>query len=125
MRDLSKKLKKRRGFTLIEMIAVVCIIAILLGVVGLKVSTVQKSAREKADYSSAQNIATAYYMAVDDGKTITNVNDLVTNGYLQSAPKAQSVDSDFTIDTTNESLSIKAGDKVFYPKTQEDTSKDK
>lgn len=116
----NRKLKKRKGFTLVEMLIVVAIIGILIGIVAIKYGNAQKKAKENADYANATNIATAVYMGQNDGKNqneIDDVDKLVKEKYLSTAPKPQSVNSDkFTISINDEEVTISAGDKQFYPK---------
>ena len=116
-----RKTKKRKGFTLVELVIVVAIIGILAGVVAIKFSGAQKKARENADYANASNIATAVYMTESEGKEgddIKNIDKLVEAKYLSSKPKPQSVTGDFAVeeDAVSKELKVTAGGKTFYPK---------
>lgn len=117
MYNLDIKNKKRRGFTLIEMVIVITIIGILSGIAVTKFSQVQKNAKENADYATASNLATAAMLAINDGKTPATVSDLSNYGYIQFIPKPKSVSGDFIITKDNDdSIEITAGGKTFYPK---------
>ena len=121
MYNLKFKNKKRRGFTLIEMVIVITIIGILSGIAVTKFSQVQKNAKESADYATASNLATAAMIAINDGKSV-NISDLESGGYIQFEPKPKSVSGDFTITKgSDDSIKITAGGKTFYPKESNQT----
>jgi type IV pilus assembly protein PilA len=79
-----KKLKKQGGFTLIEMLIVVAIIAILVAVAIPIVSSAldkTKKATDQANERAAKSVATIQYL--QDGKTGKFVFDAV-NGKLEA-----------------------------------------
>ncbi|MEG0250569.1 MAG: type II secretion system protein [Peptostreptococcus sp.] len=117
------KFRKRKGFTLIEMIVVVTIIGILSGIVAIKYNGAQKMAKENTDYANASVIATAAYMSKENGdgaETYKNAVQLKEKHYLNRVPKPQSVSKEeFTIleeDQDNGDILVKVGEKIFYPK---------
>ena len=62
LKNLRKKInekKKKKGFTLIELIIVIAIIAILAAVAIPKFGAIKESANKKADVANAKNIHTA------------------------------------------------------------------
>lgn len=120
LRKKSTSLKKRGGFSLIELIIVVAIIGILAGIVAVKFTQAQKIAKENADYANASNIATAAILAEHDGKTESEieVDNLISEKYLSTKPKPQSVEGDFDVDVVDGEVTVKVGDKIFYPKLE-------
>lgn len=118
-------MKKRRGFTLIELVMVVAILGVLSSIALVKYTDVSEKSKENSDYITASNIATAAKLAlnsnVEQGKI--NVKYLVDNKYLESQPMVQSISGNKSFDLTfNEGIvTVKVDNKVFYPKDIEDT----
>ena len=93
--------KKRRGFTLVEMVIVITIIGIISSIAITKYSKVQENAKRNADYATAANLATAAMISLSEGNTSVDLDSLYSSGYIQSKPNPKSVDGDFTITTNN------------------------
>ncbi|MDU7241560.1 prepilin-type N-terminal cleavage/methylation domain-containing protein [Clostridium sp.] len=91
-----KNKKKKKGFTLIELIIVIAIIAILAAIAIPKFGDVRKDAAKKSDIANAKTIANAATALiadgdladgtykVDDNTTADNTN--LIEGYLQNSP---------------------------------------
>lgn len=111
--------KNNRGFTLVEIVMVVAILGILSSLAIGKYSKTQETARKNADYVAATSIATAAGIALSDKVDVSSsitLSSLVSEGYLTNIPKPQSVSGDFTLDTTNRNITVKAGNVQFYPR---------
>lgn len=106
---LSKKrnelAKKKKGFTLIELIIVIAIIAILAAIAIPKFGAARQSANDAADKANAKIIATAVTTAVANGEiTSTNqdLSSLVDSDYDKyidggTVPKPKSGSETFTV----------------------------
>lgn len=128
------KKKKRPGYTLVEMVLVITILGILTSLGFMKFGQVQRNAKEKADYVAASSIATAANLAIQDDvgddqkisdlKNIS-IDKLVKMNYLTKVPKPQSKDGEFSIEIKEDTVVVKVGQQVFYPKDykEEDGSK--
>lgn len=92
-----KNKKKKKGFTLIELIIVIAIIAILAALAIPKFGEVRKDAAFKADIANAKTIANAATTLLAE-EALTSpiyVDNTVTSGnkieeYLQNSPKPKS-----------------------------------
>ena len=105
---LKRQNKKKKGFTLIELIIVIAIIAILAAIAIPNFLSIQRKARVKADIASAKTIYDATSALVAEGKIIpgtvlATVTEIGTSpnsnngvkdiqGYLQTIPKPKSID---------------------------------
>ena len=123
-------MKKRKGFTLIEMVIVITIIGILSSIAVTKYSSIQENAKKNADYATAANLATAAMISINDGKnseTDIQPDGLVKNEYIQYEPKSKSLKGEpFVVEAVGDSVTVKVGNKVFYPKdVQQDNNKQK
>ncbi len=65
---MMKNIKKKKGFTLIELIIVISIIAVLAAIAVPKYASIQKDAKVKADIATAKTIADAVTVLVAQEK---------------------------------------------------------
>ena len=98
---MKKNIKKKKGFTLIELIIVIAIIAILAAIAIPNFLSIQRKSRVKADIASAKTIYDATSALVAENKITsdslfvvkTGVDNNVTQ-YLQLVPKSKSINGD-------------------------------
>lgn len=111
MKELLKTKRKRKGFTLIELIIVIAIIAILVAVAIPKFSEIRKNANASADLAAAKTIhsliaaeTTASSGAIADVSTNTPVPADILNK-LDGAKKPKSGTA-FTYTMSNGDIKI-------------------
>ncbi len=110
---LKRQNKKKKGFTLIELIIVIAIIAILAAIAIPNFLSIQRKARVKADIASAKTIYDATSALIAEGKIISTDKGVVftldsntgkvtaepkndedsseLQSYLQTIPKPESI----------------------------------
>ncbi|ENZ00638.1 prepilin-type N-terminal cleavage/methylation domain-containing protein [Clostridium thermobutyricum] len=76
MKDIAKN-KKKKGFTLIEMVAVVAIIGILAAILVPKITGYMKEAKKTAVIDQARKVTQAYETAEMKGKTVDSSGKVV------------------------------------------------
>ena len=87
------KLKKRKGFTLIELMIVISIIGVLAAIAIPNFRTARQKSNQRACYANQKTILGALEMFnLDTGEQMTivsgsNLDKLVAQKYLQSLPK--------------------------------------
>lgn len=82
---------EREGFSLIELIIVIAIMAILIGVVALVVLPYLESSRESTDRAALNEVATAFKSAASVNskyaKTVNGMNSATASGSLDAGLK--------------------------------------
>ena len=110
--------KKRKGFSLIEVVIAITLMAILSGIAMASYTKVQQDAKKNMDYTTAANIATAAQLADADGVTVS-IESLVSNNYLQSTPKSQQNNGGaFTVTASDGKVIVMLGQEQDYPRKE-------
>ncbi len=90
---LINSLKNKKGFTLIELIVVLAVLAIIMAIAVPKFMGVQEQAKIDADKSTAAMIAKAAELyVIRENKTTVSLSDLTTK-YIDSNTKFQYYDN--------------------------------
>ena len=87
MNRMISKLKNRKGFTLIELIVVLAVLAIIMAIAVPRFTGVQTQAKEDADAQTLlmiEKAAELYYAAEKPASATFTAADLVTNGYFDT-----------------------------------------
>lgn len=136
------KNKKKKGFTLIELIIVIAIIAILAAVAIPKFSSISKDAKIKSDIANAKTISNAVSALIAEGEinvpssdeVTINVDGAATEGdaldivnYLQNVPTPESIsNSHFTVYIDKDgNIAVKVGAREFFPTYEEEKKEEK
>lgn len=93
--SIKKQNKKKKGFTLIELIIVIAIIAILAAIAIPNFLGIQRKSKIKADIASAKTIYDATSAAITEGAINPEVDG--QNGEFQLTPGAKLTDKDIAI----------------------------
>ncbi|MCQ2016728.1 prepilin-type N-terminal cleavage/methylation domain-containing protein [Clostridium butyricum] len=76
LKKKNELMKKKKGFTLVELIIVIAVIAVLAAIAIPKFGAVKKDANLRADQANAKIIATAVATGISDG--VISASDTVT-----------------------------------------------
>ncbi len=127
MNEVSKR--KKKGFTLVELIIVIAIIAILAAIAIPKFGAIRTSANQKADLANAKNIQTVVATNVANETSslyaipTTSTNTVVSNTTLLTlldtktlVSKVNSTEFTAEIDSSGD-VHVLAGTAEVYPNT--------
>ncbi|MDR3598292.1 prepilin-type N-terminal cleavage/methylation domain-containing protein [Clostridium sp.] len=115
--ELSKK--KKKGFTLIELIIVIAIIAILAAIAIPKFGQIRESGNVKADIATAKSIQTAVLTAVSNGDITENAGDItlstVMDGEVPTGKESNHKGNSFSANISNGVVTVKLGNTEIFP----------
>ncbi len=108
------KLKNRKGFTLIELIVVLAVLAIIMAIAVPRFLGVQEDAREDADYSTGAMIAKAaeLYYAKTETTADVSAQDLIDDNYINGIEFQSSdfdgadLDTEVTVSTSGSTITV-------------------
>lgn len=117
--ELTKK--KKKGFTLIELIIVIAIIAILAAIALPRFGAIRENGNVRADIATAKNIQTAVTTAIANGQITLDANGDATvtlatimDGNVPTG-KAQGHNAAFTANVDNNIVHVLVGTTEVFP----------
>ncbi|NRT73596.1 prepilin-type N-terminal cleavage/methylation domain-containing protein [Clostridium beijerinckii] len=116
MNELSKK--KKKGFTLVELIIVIAIIAILAAIAIPKFGQITRDANIKADIATAKNIHGIAAEIVAEGGTVSDSTVAAKlDGSFSTLPNTKATKAKFVVDYDNSTgdITVSDGTTDIYP----------
>lgn len=114
LQRMKKIWKKEKGFTLVELLAVIVILGIILAIAIPAVGNVIKNSEAKADKANWDLFESAARMAyLENPKTSYNLQDLYDGGYLNEIPEDPVTGGKYSgsVEVSNDGKTFKYSDR--------------
>ncbi|KXZ40795.1 type IV pilus assembly protein PilA [Alkalithermobacter thermoalcaliphilus JW-YL-7 = DSM 7308] len=117
IKTVSKIVKNKKGFTLVELVIVLAILGVIALIAIPRFGTIQEESKRKADIASAAIIGRAAELALANGEQESDINleNLVTKGYLDSVSNPQYKEGTFEVEVENGKVVVKVDTSEVYP----------
>lgn len=122
---MKKMIKKNKGFTLVELLAVIAILAIIVAIAVPTIGNVIGDSEEKAHEANVELIENAARLAHVSGLEVEDdggysINELKNNGYLDELPKKVGENTYQPTDTVSVKETNSGGLTIEYEKFSEE-----
>lgn len=104
IKDLRKRLKFNKGFSLVELLIVICIIAIIVAVVGAFIIKYIEKSKIRTDVSNGSVILSAATAAANEPECFRYLNSLPAGQSYSIAPGGKVIGTDILATTFDQNL---------------------
>lgn len=114
--------KDNKGFSLVELIIVIAIMAVLVGLLAPQYLRFVKKSKVDTDVTNGQEIASAFNVAFADGKISDDTYDSIPDGVNMTEFPESKVNEDYTWEVVvglNGVSSVTLGGDQVYPTSEE------
>jgi general secretion pathway protein G len=95
---MRSKLKGEQGFTLIELVVVMAVLALLAGLVVPRFANILADSGERVDQANIEMLNNACDLyETNEGETVTDLNQLVEGNYVREIPNKPGTEEPYTL----------------------------